>query len=153
MYTPPLVAFVGAVDVNEAERALALLPEILRYLPNDFQSWTGGRIDAVASEYDFILLDCPPALGLLNTNALSAAHDVLVPVSTDIMSIEVLPKFEETIHEVQREINPRLTTSYVGYLRACYSNLASRIIESGDWSKRLTWKSDKVVFQADGSHN
>lgn len=62
----------------------------------------------VGDTYSFILLDCPPALGLLNTNALSAAHEVLVPASTDIMSIEVVPKFEETIREVQREINPAL---------------------------------------------
>jgi len=58
--------------------------------------------------FTYVLLDCPPALGLLNTNALSAAHHVLIPVSTDIMALNVLPGFEETVHEIQREINPEL---------------------------------------------
>lgn len=72
--------------------------------------------------FTFILLDCPPALGLLNTNALSAAHEVLIPVSTDIMSVSVLPSFEETILEVQREINPEL--SFVGIIATKHEKTA-----------------------------
>ena len=69
------------------------------------------------------------------------------------IGIDLLLSENEPANALIVEINPRLTTSYVGYRRACHSNLASRIMESGDWSSRLTWKSDKVVFQADGSHN
>jgi chromosome partitioning protein len=62
----------------------------------------------VAGTYTFVILDCPPALGLLNTNALTAAHEVLIPVSTEYMSIPVLKKFLETVEEIRREVNPGL---------------------------------------------
>lgn len=61
--------------------------------------------------YTFIILDCPPALGLLNTNALTAADEVLVPVSTEYMSIPVLRKFLDTVEEVRREVNPNLAVA------------------------------------------
>ena len=61
--------------------------------------------------YTFIILDCPPALGLLNTNALTAAHEVLVPVSSEHMSVPVLRKFLETVEEVRHEVNPTLAVA------------------------------------------
>ncbi len=87
-------------------------------------------LEPIGESYSFILLDCPPALGLLNTNALSAAHDVLVPVSTDIMSIEVLPKFEETIQEVQHEINPALVLAGILVTKHEKTNHAREMLDA-----------------------
>jgi chromosome partitioning protein len=61
------------------------------------------------SDFDFILLDCPPDLNLLNTNALAAAHHVLIPVSSESMTLEALKDFRTTLEEVRRELNPTLT--------------------------------------------
>lgn len=66
-------------------------------------------LSTLTDRYGFIILDCPPALGLLNTNALVAAHEVLIPVSTEYMSLPVLHKFLETVDEVRSEVNPTLT--------------------------------------------
>lgn len=60
------------------------------------------------TEFHFILLDCPPALSLLNTNALAAAHEVLIPVSSEFMTLEALQDFLATTEVVRRELNPGL---------------------------------------------
>ena len=56
--------------------------------------------------YDFIVLDTPPVLNLLTTNALSAAQLVLIPVETDYLALDALTQFLATLHEVAREVNP-----------------------------------------------
>lgn len=60
-------------------------------------------------EFDYILIDCPPYLGLLTVNALSAANAVIVPVSVDFLSVRGLGLLIETIDKVRRKINPGLT--------------------------------------------
>lgn len=64
--------------------------------------------DTLRRDFDFILLDCPPTLGLLLTNALTAADDVLVPIESDYLSLRALEHLLPTIDEVRRELNPEL---------------------------------------------
>lgn len=59
--------------------------------------------------YDFILIDCPPTVGLLSTNALAAANAVLIPVKTDTLSMMGIPQLMHTISEIQTRANPQLT--------------------------------------------
>ena len=72
-----------------------------------------GRLkDALAnvrSQYDFVLLDCPPSLGPLTVNALVAADRVIVPVQAEYFALEGLAGLLDTLSLVQRELNPRLT--------------------------------------------
>lgn len=58
--------------------------------------------------YDFILVDCPPAMGLLTLNTLVAADTVLVPLQPEFFALEGLSQFSETIQLVQRHLNPSL---------------------------------------------
>ncbi len=61
------------------------------------------------SAYDFVLIDCPPSLGVLTTNALTAANVVLIPVSTELMAERTIKLILDTIQEVQdSELNPEL---------------------------------------------
>lgn len=60
-------------------------------------------------DYDFILIDCPPSLGLLTINALSAADYVLIPVQTEYYALEGLSQLIGVIERVQGAINPDLT--------------------------------------------
>ncbi|MEK7667343.1 MAG: AAA family ATPase [Gemmatimonadota bacterium] len=65
-------------------------------------------LDSVRSEYDFILIDCPPSLGLLTLNMLTAADAVIVPIQCEYYALEGLSQLLNTIRVVQRSFNPRL---------------------------------------------
>lgn len=58
--------------------------------------------------YDYILIDCPPALGLLTINALSASDQVLIPVQSEYYALEGLSQLLQVMQQVQRSFNPRL---------------------------------------------
>ncbi|AGA70911.1 ATPase involved in chromosome partitioning [Desulfitobacterium dichloroeliminans LMG P-21439] len=62
----------------------------------------------VKDEYDFIIIDCPPSLGLLTLNALTASTDVLIPVQCEYYALEGLTLLMDTIHRVKRNLNPNL---------------------------------------------
>lgn len=63
----------------------------------------------VVDQYDYIIIDCPPALGLLNTNALTAAHSVLIPVQCEYYALEGLTQLLNTILLTQSVFNEDLT--------------------------------------------
>jgi chromosome partitioning protein len=91
---PATVELAGAeVELLEEEH-----PELL----------LGEALDEVRSRYDYILLDCPPSLGLLTVNALVAADAVLVPVQCEYLALEGLARLMSTIERVRAQSNPRL---------------------------------------------
>ena len=65
-------------------------------------------LDRVDQSFDYILMDCPPALGLLTLNALSAAHAVLVPLQCEYYALEGLSLLVRTIERVKRTFNEKL---------------------------------------------
>jgi chromosome partitioning protein len=79
----------------------------------------------VKDEYDFIVIDCSPSLGLITVNALTAADSVCVPVQTEFFALEGLGKLLNTVKIVQSRLNPELKiegilmTMYDGRLRLC----------------------------------
>lgn len=66
------------------------------------------KLDEVRNHYDFIIIDCPPSLGLLNTNALTAADSVIIPVQCEYYALEGLTQLLSTIRLVQRLFNENL---------------------------------------------
>lgn len=68
----------------------------------------GDVLAAVREQYEFILIDCPPSLGLLTLNALTAADSVLVPVQTEYYAMEGIGALLHTIELVRKRLNPRL---------------------------------------------
>ena len=62
----------------------------------------------VEDQYDYIIIDCPPSLGLLNTNALTAADSVLIPVQSEYYALEGITQLLQTIRLVQKLFNPAL---------------------------------------------
>jgi chromosome partitioning protein len=82
-------------------------------------------LEPVLDEYDFVVIDCSPSLGLITVNALTAAHSVLVPVQTEFFALEGLGKLLNTIKIVQNRLNQSLQiegilmTMYDGRLRLC----------------------------------
>jgi chromosome partitioning protein len=73
-------------------------------------------LDAIApirDEYDFILIDCPPSLGLITLNMLAAADALLIPLQCEYYALEGLSQLLNTVHLVQRGVNPHLAISGV----------------------------------------
>ena len=65
-------------------------------------------LDGAKREYDFILLDCTPSLGMLTVNALAAADTTLIPVQAQYLSAKGLEQLLQTVQKVRRQINPKL---------------------------------------------
>jgi chromosome partitioning protein len=69
----------------------------------------GGVLKSVVPEYDYILIDCQPSLGLLTINALACADSVLIPLECEYFAMRGVALLMETIAKVQQRLNPRLT--------------------------------------------
>ncbi len=69
------------------------------------------RIEAATHDFDFILLDCPPSLGLLTVNALAVADEVIVPMQPHFLALQGVAKLLETVQLINRRINPKLKVS------------------------------------------
>lgn len=84
-----------------------------------------GLVQAIRDDYDFIVIDCSPSLGLITVNALTASDSVIVPVQCEFFALEGLGKLLNTIKIVQSRLNPSLViegilmTMYDGRLRLC----------------------------------
>ena len=65
-------------------------------------------VDAVRAQYDYVLIDCPPSLGLITVNMLAAADALLIPVQCEYYALEGLSQLLNTVHLVQRSVNPDL---------------------------------------------
>lgn len=87
-------------------------------------------LQKVKDEYDFILIDCSPSLGLITVNSLTAADAVIVPVQSEYYSLEGLGKLLNTIKIIQSRLNPDLTIE--GLLITMYDTrlrLANQVVE------------------------
>lgn len=87
-------------------------------------------LDGIAADYDFILIDCPPALNLLTVNALAAANAVLIPMQCEYYALEGVSDLVNTIRKVKGGMNPGIEIE--GLLRAMYdprSTLAQQVSE------------------------
>ena len=68
----------------------------------------GNLLSPLADRYDWILVDCPPSLGLLTVNALTAAESVIIPVQCEYLPLEGLTRLMQTLDLVRRSLNPEL---------------------------------------------
>lgn len=66
------------------------------------------RLDTFRGKVDYVIIDCPPALGLLTINALTASDRVLIPLQCEFYALDGLSQLIKTIHRVQRAFNPHL---------------------------------------------
>ena len=72
-----------------------------------------NAVQAVREDYDFILIDCPPSLGLITLNMLAAADALLIPVQCEYYALEGLSQLLNTVHLIQHSVNPSLAISGV----------------------------------------
>jgi chromosome partitioning protein len=74
----------------------------------------------IKGQYDYVLLDCPPALNLVTVNALTAAHSVMIPMQCEYYALEGLSDLVNTIKKVRTHLNPALEIE--GLLRTMFDN-------------------------------
>jgi len=87
-------------------------------------------IDKIKSDYDYVIIDCSPSLGLLTVNALTAADSVIIPVQCEYFALEGLGKLLNTIRIIQGDLNPQLKIE--GFLLTMYDsrlNLSNQVVE------------------------
>lgn len=87
-------------------------------------------LNGVKAEYDYVLLDCRPSLGMLVINALSASDYVLIPVQADYLAAEDMTELVGTVQSIQRQINPRLKIGGVFLTMVNETNFRRDIVKS-----------------------
>ena len=107
----------GKYDLVPANRELAGAEIELVDLP-ERETRLKHALDEVEGQYDFILIDCPPALNLLTVNGLCAAHSVMIPMQCEYYALEGLSDLVQTIKKVRVHLNPALEIE--GLLRTMY---------------------------------
>lgn len=99
------------------------------------------KINHLMDEYDYMLLDCPPSLGLITINALTTAREVFIPVETKILALNGLVTLMNTIHLVKERLNPQLqVTGIIACMFDNRTNLCKEVLE------KLRGRFGKVVF-------
>ena len=109
------------------------------------EGFLAPALQSAAGRYDFILIDCPPSLGLLTVNALTAAQAVLIPIQAEYYALEGLGQLMNTIGLVQQGLNPQLEIE--GILLTMFDarlNLANQV--AGELQQHFPNKVYKTVI-------
>jgi chromosome partitioning protein len=109
---PHLEAVAANSDLAGAE--IQLVPTVAREfrLQSALQTFLTAKQNA-GQRFDYVFIDCPPSLGLLTINALAAADEVLVPIQCEYYSLEGLSLLIQTLTEVQKRLNPKISLSTI----------------------------------------
>ncbi len=103
-------------------------------------------LDTVRQDYEYILLDCMPSLGMLTVNALAAADNVLIPVQAAYLPAKGLEQLLQTVNKVRRQINPKLKIEGVLLTmvdsRTNYAKTISNLIRETYGGKLKVYKTD-----------
>ena len=121
------------IDLSVAE--IELVNEVAR------ESILANILRKVSDEYDVIIIDCQPSLGLLNVNALTAAHGVLIPMATDFFALRGVALLKDQINKVQERLNPALK------LDGILVTLHERTLHSKEVLDRLQEAFESFVFK------
>ena len=133
--------FMGHADINDClvetdTPNLTLLPtridlvgaEVELVNEKNREYFIKRTLDPVKDQYDFIIIDCSPSLGLITVNALTASDSVIIPIQSEYFALEGLGKLLNTVRIVQTRLNPQLTIE--GLLITMYDfRLARQVVE------------------------
>lgn len=115
--------FIAPSNLALAGAEIELVPAFSR------ETRLKSALEKVQDDYDFILIDCPPSLGLLTVNALTAAKEVLVPIQCEYYALEGVGQLIRNVELVQRNLNTELVMSHVVLVMYdARTNLASQVV-------------------------
>ena len=107
------------VDVLPSNLKLATLESSIDGVEKPF-NLLKASLSQINRHYDFIIIDCPPSLGLLNLNALCAADSVIIPVQCEYYAMEAVAQILSSISRIQKDYNPDL--EILGFLLTMYDS-------------------------------
>jgi len=101
------------LDLMPASINLAILDMELNKMKAEDPTLVKGAqlkrvLDTVKDNYDFILIDCPPSLGIITTNALTASDSIIIPVQCEFFALEGIMQLLDTITKARKSVNPNL---------------------------------------------
>lgn len=97
---------------------VAIELELVEKMAREF--YLAEVLEAVQSKFDYIILDCPPSLGLLTLNALCASDEVIIPLQCEFFALEGIVKLLETIEQIRKRLKPSL--SVLGIVLTMFDN-------------------------------
>ena len=116
--------FVAPASLDLAGAEIELVPAFSRELR------LKRAIDEVLDDYDFVLIDCPPSLGLLTVNGLAAATEVVVPIQCEYYALEGLGQLLRNVALVQKNLNPKLeVTALVCVMYDARTKLSDQVVQ------------------------
>ena len=127
------------IPVEECFENLFLIPanrnlagaEIELVTRENMQHILKKQLEPIKDEYDFIVIDCPPALGMLTVNAMTAADSVLVPIQCEFYALDGLSQLIYTIELIQESLNPELYIEGVVFtMYDARTNLSLQVVEN-----------------------
>lgn len=125
--------------IVEVFHCLSLLPsnrnltgaEIELLTVKDMQYILRNKLEEIMDDYDYIIIDCPPALGMLTVNAMTAADTVIVPIQCEFFALDGLTQLIYTIGLIQNSLNPDLVIEGVVFtMYDARTNLSLQVVEN-----------------------
>ena len=124
-------SYIENLDVAPGEIDLAGIDLELAHVKQGREVRLKQSLDKIKDYYDFVFIDCPPALGLLNTNALTSCDTVLIPVQCEYYALEGLSQLIKTIELVKERLNENLEMEGVVFtMYDARTNLSLQVVEN-----------------------
>ena len=130
-------------DIIAANKALAGADAFIADTGKEYR--LKEALESVQAAYDYIIIDTPPALGILTINALTACHSVIIPAQADIYSLQGIEQLAETMKPVKKYCNPALTIEGILLTRYSPRSILSR--EVAELAEQLAAKLGTRLFK------
>ena len=115
--------FVCPSNINLAGAEVELVPVMAR------ESRLKEKIESIKDDYDFIIIDCPPSLGLLTVNALTAANSIIIPIQCEYYALEGVGQLMNTVNIIKKQLNKDLyVEGVVLTMHDARTNLSNQVI-------------------------
>lgn len=130
-------------DIIAGSKALAGADTFIKETGKEYR--LKEALEDLKGLYDFVIIDCPPSLGILTINALTACDSVIVPAQADILSLQGVDQLAETIAPVKKYCNPRLQIE--GILLTRYSSRSVLSNEVAQLAEQLAQRLGTRLFK------